>query len=77
MAWHRAAMLIQCILQELFCVTTFVYVDDCFWVTPDFEGGEGANAAWQANVFQYVVEDLLGWRLDPAKTEIGNRITLL
>ena len=61
MAWCRTAMLIQKILQDLFFLTTFVYADDCFWVTPSFQGGDGPNAAWQASAFQYVVEALLGW----------------
>ena len=77
MAWYRTAMLIQKFLQDLFFLTTFVYVDDCFWVTPSFQGGDGPNAAWQASAFQYVVEELLGWKLDPSKTEVGETITLL
>ena len=58
MAWYRTAMLLQPILQELFELTTFVCVDDCFWMTPSRDLEENPGAAWQAQVFQYVVEYL-------------------
>ena len=77
MAWYRTAMLIQQIMQVLFRVTTFIYVDDCFWVCPESPERGGPDASWQACVFQYVVEDLLGWKLDPTKTEVGTAVTLL
>ena len=76
MAWYRTAMVIQTILQSLFFVTVFVYVDDCFWVTPQFSG-DGPHAGWIALTFQYVVEELLGWKLDPSKSAVGEIITLL
>ena len=77
MAWYRTAMLLQHVLQQLFRVTTFIYVDDYFWACPDAEPGEGPNADWQACVFQYAVEELLGWKLNPGKTELGHTVTLL
>ena len=52
-------------------------MDDCFWVAPEFPDGEGPNSSWQYCVFEYVVQELLGWRLDPAKTELGHKVTLL
>ena len=77
MSWYRTVMLLQCILQNLFHITTMVYVDDCFWACPGNVHDGGPNAAWQSCVFQYVVEELLGWRLDPEKTEFGKQVTLL
>ena len=71
MAWYRTAMLIQKVLQDLFFLTTFVYVDDCFWVTLSYQGGNGPNAAWQACAFQYVVEELSGVEIRPHQNRGG------
>jgi hypothetical protein len=70
-------MLIQKVLEEVFMITTFIYVDDCFWVALDHPENQGPTAQWQACVFEYVVQELLGWALDPRKTEIGRKITIL
>ena len=77
MAWLRTAMLIQRVLEELFSLTTVMYVDDCFWVALDGEAQEKPTAHWQTRACEYVVQDLLGWTLDPKKTEIGRKITKL
>ena len=77
MAWYRTAMLLQEIVQVLFSVTTLIYVDDCFWVCPECPDGGGPDASWQACVFQYVADELLGRRLDPNKIELGTTVTLL
>ena len=77
MAWFRTAMLLQTILETLFLLTTLIYVDDAFWAAPEFPDRRGPDAAWQALVFEYIVQDLLGWQLDPKKTSVGYTVTLL
>ena len=74
MAWLRAAMMIQKVLEEIFMLTTFIYVDDCFWVALDHAENNGPTAQWHACVFEYIVQDLLGWALDPKKIEIGRKV---
>ena len=70
-------MLLQRIVEDIFALATFIYVDDCFWVAPEFAQERGPDAAWQALVFDHVIQELLGWKLDGNKTEIGHGITLL
>ena len=48
-----------------------------FWVTPAFPNHLGPDASWQALAFEYIIEGLLGWKLDANKTEVGHAITLL
>ena len=76
MAWYRTAMVPQHILQQEFGVTTFVYVDDCFWVKRCQETDGGPDAKWQLGVFEFVVTHLLGWSLDPDKSKVGQKLTL-
>ena len=77
MAWFRTAILFQTILETLFLLTTFIYVGDAFWAAPEFPNRGGPDAAWQALVFDYVIQELLGWQLDPKKTHVGYTIKLL
>ena len=77
MAWYRTAQLIQHVLSSEFGVSTFVYVDDCYWVTRSHESQGGPDAKWQLGVFEYVVTHLLGWQLDPDKSSVGQKVTLL
>ena len=77
MAWYRTAMVLQHTLQQEFGVSTFVYVDDCFWVTRCQETDGGPDAKWQLGVFEFVVTHLLGWSLDPDKSKVGQKLTLL
>ena len=77
MAWFRTAMLLQHVLENEFGLTTFVYVDDCFWVTRNLQEAGGPDAHWQLRTFEYIVTHLLGWGLDPEKSRVGQEITVL
>jgi hypothetical protein len=70
-------MMLQTILESLFLLTTFIYVDDAFWAAPEFPDRRGPDSAWVALVLEYIIQELLGWQLDPKKTEVGYTITLL
>ena len=74
MAWYRTAMLLQHILQEEFSLTTFIYVDDCFWATRQTEAAGGPDARWQLGVFEYIVTRLLGWGSTPTKARWGRNL---
>jgi len=77
-AWFRTVAMIQSIMQDLFGLVVFAYVDDCFWVAPKFATTDGhPTAAWVAQMFESVVTELLGWRLDPDKAGVGACIVLL
>ena len=76
MAWHRTAALIKNIMESVFELLVFSYVDDFFWVSVN-DPKSGVNAAWLQQVFRQVAQDLLGWKLDPAKDEAGPCVTLL
>ena len=76
-AWFRTAMAVQHIMTEVFGLPVMVYVDDCFWIAPSFEGQNMPTAGWTQCVCEYVVEYLLGWALDPNKTQVNERLTLL
>ena len=70
--------MLQAVLQCLFHVAAFAYVDDCYWVA--FDGAEQhqlPTAAWMQSVFHEVVVTLLGWRLDADKCQIGTELTWL
>ena len=54
-AWFRAARLLQRILEQLFHIVVFFYVDDCFWVAPAFTQADAPHARWQLDVFEFVV----------------------
>ena len=86
MAWFRTAMLLQRIVEDIFAISSFIDVDDCFWVAPEFPQERGPDAAWQALVFDYVIQELLGWKLagengnwvqnhatGPTNTHVGGR----
>ena len=64
-------MMLQTIMGTLFFLTTFIYVDDAFWATSEFPERRGPDAAWQALVFEYIVQDLLGWQLGQRKRVWG------
>ena len=70
-------MLLQHTLQEEFSLTTFIYVDDCFWATRQLEAADGPDARWKLGVFECIVTRLLGWGLDPDKSQVGQELTLL
>ena len=76
-AWYRTARMVQHVMLSIFGYVIFVYVDDCFWVAPEFdqEGYPGVDTI--ANTFEYVVSELLGWRLDDEKSCVGRKIVLL
>ena len=77
-AWYRTATALQAIMDRLFHLNVFIYVDDCFWTCPDFEAqGSMPTTRWQQEVFHEVASGLLGWELDPAKSETGTTVTLL
>ena len=61
-AWYRTAKMIQHVIQELFGLVVFIYVDDCFWLVPQFKTPDGTESAWWvARVFEEIVTDLFGW----------------
>ena len=64
-AWYRTATAVQHIMTHLFGLPIMVYVDDCFWLAPKFEGPGKPTSAWIQCVFEYVVQFLLGWALEP------------
>ena len=77
-AWYRTAMMIQCVMQEIFGLVVFVYVDDCFWIVPQFDRHtELQSADWIAKLFEFVVTGLFGWELDPDKHATGQEMVLL
>ena len=76
-AWFRTVKMIQALMQNLLGLVLFSYVDDCFWITPAYNGIEEPGAHWFSLVFEYLVTDLLGWKLDPEKSKVGAAITLL
>ena len=51
---------------HIFGYVIFIYVDDCFWVAPDFGQEAYPDAVTIANAFEFVVSHLLGWGLTPA-----------
>ena len=70
--------MIQHVMQELFGLVIFVYVDDCFWVVPEFTTGTSyTSAQWVSHIFREVVTNLFGWTLDPEKDADGNSMLLL
>ena len=69
--------MIQAVMGNLFGLVMFSYVEDCFWITPSYQGLGVPGATWFAMVFEYIVTDLLGWQLDPGKSQVGAAITLL
>ena len=75
-AWHRAACLLQSIMQSLFGLVVFSYVDDFFWVTP-VDATSGVDTEWLQGFFRKVVSDLLGWQLDTSKDAHGSTVVLL
>jgi len=77
-SWYRTAMMIQTVMEKLFGLVIFIYVDDCFWIVPRFTTPCGKTSDdWVADVFEEVVSDLLGWKLDPEKRRTGSNIVLL
>ena len=64
-------------MENTFGLVLFSYVGDCYWVAPSYEGLELPGAQWLAQVFEYIVASLLGWKLDPDKSKVGSAITLL
>ena len=49
-AWHRTASAIQAIMESL-GIVIFVYVDDCFWITPRHQDPQAPDAEWILRVF--------------------------
>ena len=76
-AWFRTVELIQVIMENLFQLVILCYVDDCFWATPRFPETGAPDASWVLQVFEYVTTELLGWQLNPDKSNTGVGITLL
>ena len=76
-AWFRTSKLLQVIMERLFGLLIFCYVDDCFWTAPKFDVQNSPGVNWIAQVFEYVVTYLLGWKLDPEKSCTGELVTLL
>ena len=77
-AWYRTATALQTIMDRIINLNVFSYVDDCFWACPDFEFQDSMpTARWQQEVFHEVASGLLGWELDPEKSETGTTVTLL
>ena len=77
MAWFRVAKFVQHVMESLFGIVIMIYVDDCFWIVPDVVVGSETADDWIAGLFKEVVEHLMGWSLDPAKTETGRELPLL
>ena len=59
-AWFRTVKMIQALMQNLLGLVMFSYVDDCFWITPSYQGLDAPAAQWFSMVFEYLVTDLLG-----------------
>ena len=76
-AWFRASKLLQVRMERLFGLIIFCYVDDCFWTAPKFDTQNSPGVKWIAQVFEYVVTYLLGWKLDPEKSCTGELVALL
>lgn len=76
-AWYRTAKMIQCIMQELFGIVVFAYVDDFFWVVPDGPAACDNTANFVLDAFKQVVNGILGWELDAEKEEVGDDMLLL
>jgi hypothetical protein len=71
-------MMMQWVMQELFGLVVFVYVDDCFWIVPEFTTDSGEQSEkWFLGVFKEVMTDLMGWSLDPDKEATGDSMVLL
>ena len=75
-AWHRTSCLLQTLMQSLFGLVVFSYVDDFFWVAP-VDPISGVGAGWLQGFFRRVVSGLLGWQLDPSKDSYGSSVVLL
>ena len=75
-AWHRTACLLQTLMQSLFGLVVFSYVDDFFWVAP-VDPTSVMDAGWLQGFFRRVVSGLLGWQLDPSKDAYGSSVVLL
>ena len=76
-AWYRTAMAVQHIMTNIFRLPVMIYVDDCFWLAPSFNRPEQPSAQWIQCVFEYVTQHLLGWSLDPDKSQVGDKLTIL
>jgi len=66
-AWHRFGAAVQLILANVFAVAYPRYVDDMFSVDACEDGSVPAETAALAD---WVIQDLLGWELDPDKGEV-------
>ena len=75
-AWYRTARLLQHIMQELFGIVVYAYVDD-FWPAMAREGADTVSAKWVLDMFRSVCSELSGWELDPDKEATGTELTLL
>ena len=71
-AWYRTARAIQTVMAEL-GLLVFIYVDDCFWVTPKYASDTAPNATWVLRVFRVCHRSPTG--VEAGSIEISGRNT--
>ena len=66
-AWQRVGAAFQAILLRLFSIVYPRFVDDFFGIDAEQAHEWGDSAVGAASLARFVIQDLLGWRLDPNK----------